>query len=116
MVYSRVAVLVATIVLALIALAGVLFVQGDDATQRLALLFGILGTGLAAFVALLKSDQAATQTNGGLDHRIQAAVHRANAARRRGDPPLTPEQVDALTYGGEDALLPAQAGAVADGD
>lgn len=85
------------LVLSLFGLAAVLFVSpGPESTQRLALMFGALGTGLAAFVAMLKAGQAAGQTNGKLDARIEAGVHRAMSARRRGDEPLTPEQVDEL--------------------
>lgn len=72
----------------LLALAGVLLISsGEESTYRLGLFFGVIGTGVAALVAALKADQAATQTNGQLDKRIQAAVHRANNARRRGDDP-----------------------------
>lgn len=82
-------------VLTLFGLAAVLFIQpGPESTQRLALFFGALGTGLAAFVAMLKAGQAAGNTNGKLDARIEAAVHRAQNARRRGDPPATPEEID----------------------
>jgi hypothetical protein len=83
-------------VLVAFALAGVLLVQpGPESTQRLGLFFGVVGTAVAAVVAVLRSDQAATNTNGKLDARIQAAVHRANDARRRGEAPATPEQIDA---------------------
>lgn len=88
---SRLAVIVALIVAMLIALGGVLYIApGPESTQRLGALFGILGIGVAAIVGLLKADQAATQTNGKLDARIQAGVHRAMNARRRGDDPETP--------------------------
>lgn len=85
---SRVAVIAALIAFGTLALAGVLLVQpGPESTQRLGLFFGVLGTAVAALVALLRADQAATQTNGSLDARIQAGVHRAMSARRRGDDP-----------------------------
>lgn len=81
----------ALVALSLIGLAAVLFVaEGGESMQRLAFLFGILGTGVAAVVGMLRSDQSKQQTNGGLDARIQAAVHRANAARRAGDNPADP--------------------------
>lgn len=82
---SKIAALSALVAFGLLALAGTMMVTGPDSMQRLALLFGILGTGVATLVAMLKADQAATQTNGSLDDRIQAAVHRAQAARRSTD-------------------------------
>lgn len=92
---SPLAVYATLAVFGLFALAGVLFIQpGPESTQRLALLFGLLGTAVAALVAALKAGEAAVNTNGKLDARIEAAVHRANAARRRGEEPLTPEQID----------------------
>lgn len=92
---SNATIVVGLIVLTLFALAGVLLVTpGPESTQRLGLLFGVIGTGLAAFVGLLKSDQAATNTNGKLDARIEAGVHRAMSARRRGDEPATAEEID----------------------
>lgn len=66
--------------------------ERDD---RLALVFGLIGIALPALIANLKADQAASNTNGKLDARIEAAVHRAQSARRRGDEPLTPAQIDA---------------------
>lgn len=79
------------------ALAAVVIVQpGPESTQRLALLFGVLGTGVAALVAALKAGEAASNTNGKLDARIEAGVLRANAARRRGDEPLTPDEIDGM--------------------
>jgi hypothetical protein len=72
------------------ALAGVLLISpGAESTQRLGLLFGIIGTAVATLVAAIRSDQAAGRLNGELDARIQAAVHRANDARRVGDRPAT---------------------------
>lgn len=89
--YSNVAVIGGLVAFGLLALAAVLFIApGPESTQRLALFFGVIGSGVAALVALLRSDEAATQTNGKLDARIQAAVHRANNARRRGDDPDAP--------------------------
>jgi hypothetical protein len=87
----------AVLVLVLFALAGVLLVPpGPESTQRLGLLFGVIGTAVAAFVAMLKSAQAAANTNGKLDARIEAAVHRANAARRRGDEPKTADELERI--------------------
>lgn len=85
------------LVLSLFGLAAVLFVApGPESTQRLALLFGAIGTGIAAFVAMLKAGQSATNTNGKLDARIEAGVHRAMSARRRGDEPATADEIDQL--------------------
>lgn len=79
-----------------LALLGVVLVQsGPESTQRLGLLFGILATGVAALAALVKAGQSASNTNGKLDQRIEAAVHRANAARRRGDEPATAADIEA---------------------
>jgi len=72
----------------MMALAAVILVaQGPESMQRLALFFGLVGLVIPALLAMLRSDQAASNTNGKLDARIQAAVHRANAARRAGDEP-----------------------------
>lgn len=88
-------VLATIVAFGILALLGVLLVStGPESIQRLGLLFGVLGTGLAAIVSLLKSGQAADNTNGKLDARIEAGVHRAMAARRRGDEPLTATEID----------------------
>lgn len=92
---STIAALGALVAFGLLALAGTIMVTGADSTQRLALLFGILGTGVATLVALLKADQAATQTNGALDKRIEAAVLRVNATRRVTDTTTTPPDPNA---------------------
>jgi hypothetical protein len=66
-----------------LALAAILLVQeGSESTQRLALFFGIVGSITAALIGMLRADQAHTQTNGGLDARIEAGVYRAQAVRR----------------------------------
>lgn len=94
---SNLTIVLGVLVLTLFALGGVLLIApGTEATYRLGLLFGVIGTGLAAFVGMMKAAQAAENTNGKLDHRIQAAVHRANNARRAGDVPLTEDQVNDL--------------------
>lgn len=72
------------------ALAGVLLIQpGPESTQRLGLFFGVVGTAVAAVVALIKSDQAAHNTNGSLDERIEQALLRAQNTRRKSD--ITPD-------------------------
>jgi len=73
------------------ALAAVLFIQpGPESSQRLGLFFGMVGVVITTLVGMLRSDQAAKQTNGSLDARIQAGVHRAMNARRAGDDPEKP--------------------------
>lgn len=90
------AAIAAAIAVATLALAAVLFIApGPESTQRLGLFFAVVGTIVTALVTLLRADQAASQTNGKLDARIQAAVHRANNARRIGDPPATDAEIDA---------------------
>ena len=92
---SNLVIVAGVIVLTLFALAGVLLIADTEhSTEKLGLLFGVIGTGLAAFVGMLRADQARSNTNGKLDDRIQAAVHRANAARRRGDVPARPDEID----------------------
>lgn len=82
---------------ALIIAAVVLLAEpGDEGTQRIGLFLAAMAPAILGLVALLRADQAASNTNGKLDARIEAAVHRANAARRRGDEPLTPAEVDDL--------------------
>jgi len=81
---SKLAVIGGISVCLLVALAGVLFINEDgDSSQRLALLFGIIALVVPALIAMLRADQAKTQTNGALDGRIEAAVYRAQAVRRR---------------------------------
>lgn len=75
-----------------LALAAVLLVTpGPEATQRLGLFFGVVGTVIAALITMARADQSRTQTNGSLDDRIHtattAAVADALAARRSDDPP-----------------------------
>ena len=82
----------------LMALAAIIFVADDagDELQRLALFFGLLSLIVPALLSMLRSDQSAANTNGKLDARIQAAVHRANNARRAGDEPMTPEEIEGM--------------------
>lgn len=85
-VYALLAVLIA------FALAAVLLIPaGPEANQRLGLFFGALGVGIAAVVGLIKADQAAHNTNGALDGRIEAALLRAQSSRRRSD--IVPDSV-----------------------
>jgi hypothetical protein len=84
---SRLTIVGGVLGITFIGLAAVLFVSpGGEATQRLGLLFALLGTAMAALVGALRSDQAASGLNGGLDARIQAAVFQAQAVRRATDP------------------------------
>jgi hypothetical protein len=83
---STLAVIGGLAVFGFLALAAVLMVSpGPESTQRLGLFFAVVASAVAALVALLKSDQAATQTNGTLDQRIEDGVHRALAGRRSTD-------------------------------
>lgn len=92
---SGLAIWAVLIIMIAFGLAAVLLVQpGPEADKRLALFFGVLGTGVGIIAAVLKADQAAQNTNGKLDARIENAVLRANNARRRGDSPLTPDEID----------------------
>jgi hypothetical protein len=94
---NTVVAIVGVIALCLFGLAGILFTgDTDSALQRLGLLFAMLGTGLTGLLAYLKAAEAASNTNGKLDMRIEAAVHRAQNARRRGDPPQTPDEIDGI--------------------
>lgn len=87
--------IVGVIALCLFATAAVLFVgESNSSLQRLGLLFALFGTALTGLLAYIKAAEAAQNTNGKLDMRIEAAVHRAQNARRRGDPPQTAEEID----------------------
>lgn len=73
-------------VLCLFATAAVIFVaEGSESVQRLGLLFGLLGTGLASLAAYLKSHQAEMNTNGRLTRRVKEAVAEALAELRSDD-------------------------------
>ena len=89
---SRLSILGAILAVICLALAGLILIA-PGANDRVALFFGILGIALPALLGQLKADQAAGNTNGSLDARIEAGVHRAMSARRRGDTPATAEQV-----------------------
>ncbi len=81
---SRVAVLTAIVAVVGFAVAAVLFVSGNAATERLGLLFALLGTVIPALVAALRSDQAAASTNttssiaqalnGGFEARVRHSI------------------------------------------
>lgn len=66
------------IALSLCSLAGVILVQaGPESTSRLGLLFGVIGVGVGAIAATIKADQAASQTNGKLEERIEISVRKS---------------------------------------
>lgn len=68
----------------LMALAAIILVADTpDSMNRLALFFALTSTVIAALIGAMRSDQAAKQTNGTLDDRIESAVLRAQATRRR---------------------------------
>ena len=77
--FSSLAIIAALVGLVAFGLAGVLFVQGDAATERLGLLFALIGTVTTALVALLRADQAKTQTDG----TLTAVTAQAEAFRQR---------------------------------
>ena len=82
---STTATLTALVAIVLIVAAAVLFASGEQALERLAVLVGVVGLILPSVTALLRSDQAAEQTNGSLDARIAEAGAAALQARRRSD-------------------------------
>jgi hypothetical protein len=109
--YSRLALVGALIATLLFGLAAVLFVQGGDASTRLALLFGLLGIALPSIIGLLKADAAATATDktssiataldGTLDPRLRNAA-RLVAAEPKGSPTeavVSPDPTVARVYG-----------------
>ena len=71
--------------LALAALGGVIFVTGDEATERLGMFFAFLGVLTTTVVALLRADGNHQQLNGSFDDRVKNIVLDANAARRSSD-------------------------------
>lgn len=73
------------VAIASLATAAVLWSSGDAALERLALLFAVFASIIPGLIAALRSDQAAAQTNGSLDGRIQTAVQDALMARRATD-------------------------------
>lgn len=82
--FSKAAIIGGLTVALCLALAAVLLVApGDESMTRLGLFFGVLGTVTAALIGMLRADQGAKQTNGSLDGRIESAVYRAQAVRRR---------------------------------
>lgn len=68
--------------LVMFATAAVILTTDTDAgTARLGLLFALIGTVIPVLLASVKSDQAATQTNGSMDERIHKQVTAALADR-----------------------------------
>ncbi len=75
----------AIVAIVCLGLAAVLFLaEGSEATNRLALFFGLIGIVVPSLLALLKSSQAAANTNGSLDARIREGVHEALNERMTG--------------------------------
>ena len=82
--YSRIALVGALVAAMSFALAAVLFVSGDAAIERLALLFGLLGIAVPAILGLLKADASASSTavtsniatalDGAFDSRVRNAI------------------------------------------
>lgn len=70
------------------ALAGLLLIQGNDAMQRVGLFFALIGTIVPALIALLRADQAKTQSDGTL-----SAVARVAEGYRQELPAATQKAV-----------------------
>jgi hypothetical protein len=98
--YSRLAIIGALVAVAAFGTGAVLFLAGDDAIQRLGILFALFGTIVAGLLSTLRADSAATQTsitsnianglNGAFDQRVRNAVRMVVA-----EPARTPiEAVD----------------------
>jgi hypothetical protein len=84
---TAIAIVAAIIALVLIAAGALIFIgDGDPQQQRVMLFMGMVATTVAALVALLRSDQAATRLNGGFEDRVRRIVLEAHADRRSGDP------------------------------
>lgn len=92
---SRLTLIGGIVAVLFLSLAAILFVSPEN-NDRVALFFGLVGLIVPALIGMLRADQAQYNTNGKLDARIQAAVHRANAARRAGDDALTDREVSEL--------------------
>lgn len=85
---STLAIVGALVAFGCLAVAGVLLLApGPDSQTRLAAIVGIAGVAIPGLLALLRSDQTASNTNGSLDQRIEDGVHRALAGRRATDVP-----------------------------
>jgi len=95
---NRLPILAALVMLSGFATAAVMFVNGDNALERVGLLVALLTTGVLSLTSLLKSDESARNTdsgsrllrtlNGGLEKRMKAAVR--DVRDEPGDS-LTPE-------------------------
>lgn len=79
------AIVAALVTFAALATGAILFIAGDQELERLGLLFAFFATIIPTLVAALRSDQAASQTNGSMDARIAAAVQAALQLRRHSD-------------------------------
>ncbi len=89
---STLAIVGALVAIAGLATAAVLWTTGDQALERLGILVAVFASIIPGLISVLRSDQAAAsshqaaeQTNGTLDARIQAAVQAAVQVRRPGD-------------------------------
>lgn len=95
---SNAVVVGALVAIAALVTAAVMFTSGDQALERLAVLVAVIGSIVPGLLAALRADHAATQTNGGLDAKIQSAVQAALQVQRstdvvtvsRADPPPDP--------------------------
>lgn len=89
---SNTSAIAALVAIVAVVAAAVLYISGDTALERLAVLVGVVGLVIPSIAATLRADQAASsshqaaeQTNGSLDQRIADAVAAALQARRSTD-------------------------------
>lgn len=84
---SNLAIVGGLTVFGFLALAAVLLITpGPESTQRLGLIFGVIGTVIAALIGMVRADQGRTQTNGSLDERIANGVAKVLAERAATQP------------------------------
>jgi hypothetical protein len=95
---SNVAIVGALVAIVLMATAAVMFTTGDQALERLGILVAVIASVVPGLISSLRSDQAASQTNGTLDQRISDAVQAALKVRRHSDEAVittpTPAETD----------------------
>lgn len=82
---STVVLAAALVSIVALTVAAVLLLTGDQQLEKLAVVTAVIGLVVPSLAGSLKASQAADQTNGGLDARIEAAVGRVVGNRRTGD-------------------------------
>lgn len=98
-----------------LSVAAALFVTGDRELEKLGFVAGVVGLVVPSIAAALKASQAADQTNGNLDARVEAAVGRVVGNRRAGDRVVVhetrrPDGVELIPARDEPELPPADPG------